>query len=472
MTNVFINVIWFSFIGNILLNATQQVLNHTKNFFLHGVLPAAGLDELDEFLLKKIGMISHCGFEEDMRIVKNNISDQLLCGMRVHLMNDTEMDVFCPAEVRVWQENCLDVEFENFTAISYNNEMNVINSLRNSLFGLISSYPTTILEDKEILQDNNSDFGEIYINAIRLRIREKELLMNALDFLETREQMVHNGTIVFQLDKKAREREESTKRMLEYEKFLEDIEKRAQQRNIIASLEVNLGEDRPKLNLTLEEGISLSEAVSAFCASNNISSSNIQLLEKSLKARVINPPPLELILGVVVPSAHRRILGIAKGTNITIETHVFCSKYNITSKQDCKDLETRVMSLLDVDYHRNMLLSIPIDSPDGRMIQLVLYEGQQHDIVQFVSDFLEYHHLSSNSLEVIGNEILKRLPPVALQIPISMSSKRQVAIRFSLKENITNTIAAFTNYYEIDSSVKIEILRRARSGMAPGTYLV
>ena len=44
------------YIGNDILNATQVVLNHTKAFFLHGILPPAGLDELDEFLLKKIGM--------------------------------------------------------------------------------------------------------------------------------------------------------------------------------------------------------------------------------------------------------------------------------------------------------------------------------------------------------------------------------------------------------------------------------
>ena len=42
-------------LGNVMLNATRAVLNRTRDFFLHGVLPDAGLDELDEFLLKKIG---------------------------------------------------------------------------------------------------------------------------------------------------------------------------------------------------------------------------------------------------------------------------------------------------------------------------------------------------------------------------------------------------------------------------------
>jgi len=43
--------------GNMLLNATQVVLNATRDFFQHGVLPMAGLDALDMFLLKKIGTI-------------------------------------------------------------------------------------------------------------------------------------------------------------------------------------------------------------------------------------------------------------------------------------------------------------------------------------------------------------------------------------------------------------------------------
>lgn len=45
--------------GNVMLNATRAVLNQTRDFFQHGVMPKAGLDELDEFILKKIGNIIH-----------------------------------------------------------------------------------------------------------------------------------------------------------------------------------------------------------------------------------------------------------------------------------------------------------------------------------------------------------------------------------------------------------------------------
>lgn len=30
-----------------------------------------------------------------------NITKELMCAMRVHLMNETEMNVFCPAEAKV-----------------------------------------------------------------------------------------------------------------------------------------------------------------------------------------------------------------------------------------------------------------------------------------------------------------------------------------------------------------------------------
>lgn len=55
--------------GNVVNNATRAVLNQTKQFFQSGVMPQAGLDELDDFLLKKIGMLSHCGFDNEMQVL-------------------------------------------------------------------------------------------------------------------------------------------------------------------------------------------------------------------------------------------------------------------------------------------------------------------------------------------------------------------------------------------------------------------
>ena len=122
--------------GNVMFNATQVVLNKTQAFFDHGVLPETGLDALDDFLLKKIGMILHCGYSDDMKIQKGNITEELFCAMRVHLMNETEVHTFCPADARIWNDNCQDVQFMNYTAISMNNELAVIS---------VSIYTTILL---------------------------------------------------------------------------------------------------------------------------------------------------------------------------------------------------------------------------------------------------------------------------------------------------------------------------------------
>lgn len=68
---------------------------------------------------------------------------------------------------------------------------------------------------------------------------------------------------------------------------------------------------------------------------NNIPRENIATLENALRKRVQNPIPLLLQLGVVNPLGDRKVLAIPEGANVTMETHVFCAKYNITSADDC-----------------------------------------------------------------------------------------------------------------------------------------
>lgn len=331
--------------GNVLYNATQIVLNHTRDFFQHGVLPNAGLDELDEFLLKKIGMLAHCGFENNMKITYNNITDELLCAMRVHLMNETEMNVFCPADVRPWEENCHNVEFANYTAISPNNENNVVAALRSSINSMLAAYPTTVEEDTEILLDHRAgiknhkteNLGPVTVAAIGLRLREKELLVSALDFLEDHQAKVNSENITFQLEEKVLERIEADKRAEAHRLFIEEVQRQAAIREPIATLEVDLGPNSnvSKANLTLEEGADFKSTVLAFCRTYRVGQEHVKTLEDALRKRVKQPTPLLLQMGVVVPAGDRRILAVKENENATVATGVFCAKYNITDTYQC-----------------------------------------------------------------------------------------------------------------------------------------
>lgn len=476
--------------GNTVLNATQAVLNQTRDFFVHGVLPNAGLDELDMFLLKKIGMLSHCGFENDMKITTGNVTDELLCAMRVHLMNESEVHVFCPKDARVWEDSCLNVEFMNYTAVSEVNELHVVTALRNSIYGLLASYPTTLEEDELILSNNDKmddddasttasapSLGPIMTAAVTLRLREKSILYSALDFLKDHEAAVRNGSVPFQLELKALERVQADLREAEHKKFVADIQARALYRPPLATIEVDMGADRPKANLTLEEGRDLSRTVQQFCLDHNVKANFVTTLQDALRARVKSPAPLLLMLGVVLDNntGERKILAIPEGSNSTVETNVFCVRYGSTIDSDwCRALLRRVDKRLDTasSFTRRVLLIVPIDAPDSRKLQLVIREGEQHDIRQIVSDFFELYHMPMESVIMMANEVHKRLPPVVTQVTVDLPSQRSVAARFSMNDNITAVVEAFVNYYDLSEQGKIAILKRARYGMAPGTFMI
>ena len=456
--------------GNLGLNATKLVINQTREFFQHGIMPAPGLDPLDDFLLKKIGMILHCGYSNNMKIRHFNITDELFCAMRVHLMNETEVHTFCPADARIWNDNCQDVEFMNFTAISYENEMNVVKALRTSIGGLLNAYPTTLEQDHEALRDLS--LGTIMREAVKVRLREKEMIISSLAFLDDYEQAVVNGSVPFQLLLKMKEREESDRREAAHRRFMEEVRARALVKNPISTVEVDLG-DGNKANLTLLEGDDVTATVTTFCRNKSVDLSNVPNLEKALRSRVVSPVPLLLMLGVVVPTGDRRILGIPEGTNATLETHVFCAQNSISTTAECDALYERVKQRLEgLSFNRRILLVLPVEAPDARKLRLVIREGEQHDLPQFVSDFFEFYRMPQQSVAVVINEVAKRLPAAALQIPVGLGSKRKVVARFAESENITAVAEGFANFFEIDDGTKLQILRIARSGMAPGTFMI
>jgi hypothetical protein len=178
--------------------------------------------------------------------------------------------------------------------------------------------------------------------------------------------------------------------------------------------------------------------VSAFCRTHNVQLSYATQLETALKARIPPtppppPPPLLLLLGVITPIGERQVLGVPEGSNYTVETGTFCARFDpsadVTATPWCVGLLARVNARLEVtSFVRRVLLVVPVESPDSRKLQLVLREGEQHDLLQFVADFFEhYYRMPTESVYMMANEAHKRLPAVALQIPVGLSSQRQVS---------------------------------------------
>jgi hypothetical protein len=51
---------------------------------------------------------------------------------------------------------------------------------------------------------------------------------------------------------------------------------------------------------------------------------------------------------------------------------------------------------------------VPISAPDGRNLKLIIREGEQHDLNQFVCDFFELNNLPMDSVDGIVKELNKR----------------------------------------------------------------
>jgi hypothetical protein len=468
--------------GNIGLNATQAVLNKTRAFFQFGVMPKGGLDELDDFLLKKIGMLAHCGTDQEMVITPGNISKELICAMRVHLMNESEIHIFCPADSKVFSENCQNVHFMNYTAISLSNELNVINTFRSTLNNLLYSYATSYEEDEAILREKENvvidGYGPVYLGAIRLRMREKQLLMSTLHFLEAHENQTLSGNMTFQIELKRQERVEADIRSALRREFVLNVQQRLKEVvKPLAVVPVDLGAEKGKLNLTLWEGDDLSQTVAAFCQLHSIPSNYIQTLQNSLRKQITNPPPLLLQLGIILPSGDRKILGIPENSNATIETSVFCIQNDIIDEEGCHSIQECVAHRLDAvqstTYNRGVLGVMNVDAPDGRQLKMVVRQGEQHDLLQFTADFLEFYKMNTPSaVEAVGNAMHQRLSPITMNIPVSLPSKRQVSMRLSTHDNLTAVVTAFMDYYEIYEGNTDQMMRMATFGMSPGSLML
>lgn len=172
--------------------------------------------------------------------------------------------------------------------------MSVIKAFRGSINGLLDSYPSRIEEDRQSLDDADH-LGPIMIEALKLKVREKEMLLSSLQFLGEYEQDVLGGKVSFQLLMKMKEREESDRREEAHRRFVAEVRAKALERLPIAQVEVDMGADIPKANLTLFEGEDVKQTVTAFCRNRSIDLSNLPNLEKALRARVISPPPLQLV---------------------------------------------------------------------------------------------------------------------------------------------------------------------------------
>jgi hypothetical protein len=152
------------------VGAIGRVINETVDFFYHGVKPGAALDAVDLLLLRKMRLLEQCHGEnrseggadgpghfvhtKEYRISRESVTTDLLCAVRVHLANETEMDALCP---QLWGPlawsvlECEGGAFDWRAPISRRNEYLTLGALEHSMRALLADYTTTMEHDESLL---------------------------------------------------------------------------------------------------------------------------------------------------------------------------------------------------------------------------------------------------------------------------------------------------------------------------------
>ncbi|UPQ97351.1 Rubisco LSMT substrate-binding domain-containing protein [Chloropicon primus] len=445
-----------------------KVVNDTRNFFLYGTAPSRGLDAIDEMLIKKMDVLSVCGGPRDFVIQAKNVSEELLCAMRVSLSNETEL-------------NLIEASFNRSMGITKSNEMLMLQTLEGSVRGLLRKHITSTEEDEAQLESDDLSAKKRF--AVTLRLREKELLQSALAFLEDEiEGLEGKDPDFFQVAALLLQEEEKQRRLEDLQQKLGEERERLSKKAEIVSVTINVqkaGEPDSveSANLTIYEGDDLGDRVREFGDKHALDQVARKRLEMHVKNNIPPREPIVALLQTITQHGSLEPLGLARGENATDKVERFLLTQGVLeeSEDKFKTLAQELEEKLRSRSSARLLVEIPVVAPDGRKLTLHIREGEQHDMLEFMRVFAKYAKLPSSSIQPLAQEALRRLPPAILQVPINLGGSRQLSLRVASGdvERLEEVISSFCDRHAIqDESAQQQIMRNVLSKIHPGASLL
>ena len=152
---------------------------------------------------------------------------------------------------------------------------------------------------------------------------------------------------------------------------------------------------------------------------------------------------------------------MSSGENITVASRTLGAVYNLTDAQT----EIVVNQLVD-KYSRRMqkqvLTSFPVTVPDGRTINIDIRQGEEHDLGKHFGDLAQAMKLDINIAQLV-DIALKRLPPVALQIPVQIEGRMPSVFNFRQNQDPSQSALAFCEYYGHTKEIYDQIVQNIYS---------
>jgi len=424
-----------------------------------------------------LSVLTQCGSVQSQRINHANVSAHLLCAMRVHLVNQTDLDIVCPKADGPWFEpKCEDDSFNWTLPISLDNEVATLNALEGSIKVLLAGYTTSIEEDEALLEGTSAEggngMGPTVRAAVVMRLREKQLLERALDDVSALRGKLDNCTYQALIQETVLE--DKAKRRAEQQAHMDRLLKEAQAKVISVSFQVTIDDGR-QANLTVYERDVAEQVVAAFIRNHSLPATSYQTLLNNVMDRGRPAPPLLLAMRVFTPDGMRRVLSIHEGQNATDEALRFCMMYNITEESGARErVINSAVEQLEQRMKRKVLVTVPVTGLDARRLQLQVRQGEQHILYETVLDFCLAYGMPENVVMNLAQEVNRRLPNVLLEMPVHAQGQVPLQMRVSVGDEriLEEVVKAFCEVHGLPESNVPVLLRRVRSSLHPGALVL
>jgi hypothetical protein len=239
----------------------------------------------------------------------------------------------------------------------------------------------------------------------------------------------------------------------------------------VASIVINLGEEAGgEVNFTWFEGESLEDAALEFGVKHGLTYDGLDQLKAAARPRIPKQKHVAFFMPVVLADGIRAAIRVNNGENATLVADRFCARHAVdedTTESIIKEVGERYKKRMN----RSLLLSFPIDAPDGRQLNFDVRQGEQHDLIRLVQDYALALKLNIN-VEQLANIVHGKLPAQILELPVDISMQRRIILRVRIGDDPRELVEAFCEFFAIDPvTAGTSILTAVRKGLNPGAIV-
>jgi hypothetical protein len=122
---------------------------------------------------------------------------------------------------------------------------------------------------------------------------------------------------------------------------------------------------------------------------------------------------------------------------------------------------------------RRLLVSMPIDAPDGRKVTIQLREGDQHQLGRIVGDFctaMRFAHAGNQVLAAVET----KLPPAILYLPVELPGLGRLQMRLCSTDSVRveEEVRSFCGVHDIPMEHVGRLTHHALSSLFPRSHVV